>query len=176
MKKIGIILFILIFSIALCSCSSGGGSAIVDNDQKKANENFEQILEAIQAKDKNALISLFSKDCIENAKDLDESILVLFKYFEGEIEEYDDWGGPYVETTKENNQIIQIMEVSYDLKTSVQDYRVAVRYVTNDTTNISNIGLQSLYIIKTVDDSNLEYAYWGDGKFAYGINIGIKNG
>lgn len=46
---------------------------------------------------------------------------------------------------------------------------------TQDTANIDNLGIHSLYIIKSEEDTDISFAYWGDGKDTPGINIGIKN-
>ena len=147
----------------------------MDRDQKIANDKFEKILESIQSKNEDMMISVFSKESLKKIGSLDESVNALFDYFNGTVESYDDWVGPFVETTKENDQTIQIMEATYDVKTTECTYRFAIRYLSEDTENANNIGVQSLYVIKMEDDIGPEYAYWGDGKFTSGIHIGVPN-
>lgn len=176
MKQV-VALFVIIFIfVFLSSCTLEGENMIlIDNDQKIANEKFEEILEAIKLENHEMLISLFAKETLDSVTGFNQTITELFDYYNGEVELYDDWGGPYVETSKESDEIIQIMVSTYDVKTTEGEYRFAVKYVHKDTTNIDNIGVQSLYIIKKEDDTHLEYAYWGDGKNTPGINIAIPN-
>lgn len=173
MKKMT--LLILIASIVLCSCSAGGNMGIIDNDSSIAQKEIEQILDAIQYKDESALSSLFSKNTLGNVNAFDESVVALFDYFEGTVESYDDGAGPFVETKNEDNHSFQLMESSFIVKTTKSEYRFAIQFITQDTATPDNIGIQSLYIIKIDDDVNLEYAYWGDGKFTPGISIGVQN-
>jgi flavodoxin len=142
---------------------------------EQAPQRVTEIIEAIQIKDKDKLTSLFSQESLNYAQSFDESINELFDYFDGEVVSYDDGGGPYVETTKDYNQILQIMESSYDVKTTECEYRIAIKNIVQNSTNAHSVGVQSLYIIKSEDDVNRQYAYWGDGAFTPGINIGIPN-
>ena len=79
------------------------------------------------------------------------------------------------ESRKENDEILQIMDSTYDVKTTKSEYRITIQYVVKDTANNDNVGIHSLYIIKTAEDITSQSAYWGDGKHTPGINIGIKN-
>lgn len=175
MRKSAKLVLILITGAILCSCSLGGNAVMTDNDQRIANEKFEEILEVIQSENKERLRTLFSKESLKEAKAFDASVNELFDYFNGKVKLYDDWGGPFVETIQEDDCILQMMESTYDVETTECEYRFAIRYIIRDTTNINNVGIQSLYIIKLEDDSNPQYAYWGDGKNTPGININIKN-
>ncbi len=158
----------------MLSCSKGE-SVMIDNDRKIANEVFDRTIDSIQFENADILISLFSNEISRSVESIDQSISDLFDYFDGEVYSYDDWGGPCVSTLKEHNSTKQIMELTYDIKTTECEYRLAVQYVSKDTGNSDNIGIQSLYIIKKEDDVFQEYAYWGDGLFAPGIHIGIPN-
>ncbi len=166
MKKVIAIFLTLVTSVFLCSC--------IDNDLRIAQEKFEEILDAIQSENKDELTSLFSDDSLNKARAFDAAAEELFEYFEGVVESY-DYVGPFVETTKENNQVVQIMEFSCEVKTTKCEYRIAFQYIIRDTENADRVGVQSLYVIKAKDDINLEYAYWGDSRFLPGINIAIQN-
>ena len=65
------------------------------------------------------------------------------------------------------------MESSFVVKTDVCEYRFAMQYITKG--HPENIGITSLYVIRTTDDKNLDYMYWGDGNFTPGIHIAISN-
>lgn len=175
MKKEAVMFLILVIAMLLISCSLGENTMLIDKDHRIAHKQIEELLEAIQSKNKEKLISLFSENCLIKVQVLDESVEELFDYYEGCYESYDDGAGPFVETTKENDEIYQIMESSFEVKTTKCDYRFAIQYVTQDSTNADNVGIQSMYVIKMQDDTHLEYAYWGDGKNTPGINIAIPN-
>lgn len=173
MRKLIVFVLIITTSMLLCSCKSGGKSVIVDNDHQKAQQTIEMLLETIQNKDASKLKTLFSKNILNQLKLFDESVNKLFNYFNGSIELFDDGAGPFVETTKDDNFVFQIMESSFIVKTDVCEYRFAMRYITEGNTD--DIGIVSLYVIKSADDKNSDYVYWGDGKFTPGIHIGIAN-
>lgn len=175
MKRIMTLLLVVLLGISLCSCVLKEESMMKNKDRRTADKQLQMIMDAIQTHDREKLLSLFTEDSYYEANKSDETVEELFDYFRGEIKELDDWGGPYVETSRENDYIIQIAESTYDIKTTVSEYRFAIRYIIQDTKNPQNIGVESLYIIRTADDTDTSYAYWGDGTFAPGIHIGIPN-
>lgn len=175
MKKIITLFLTFVILVALSSCSFGGNNMMLDNDQKTANYLFEKLLDALQSNDKDMLIKLFSINVFENIPNKQKVLEELFEYYTGEVESYDDWGGPVVETSKEDGVIIQVMESTYDVKTTECDYRFAIKRVTQDSSNSNNLGIHSIYIIKSSEDKYQDYAYWGDGKYTSGINIGVTN-
>ena len=178
MKKVFLSIFLIVLGILFSSCSLGGNNmfgGILDNDQKVANEYFDEFIEALESKNKDAIKTMFSKNSIKNSENFEVSIDYLFDYFQGEVISYNDWAGPVVETSKENDHIKKIMDSTYDVETNGQQYRFAIQNHTVDTANPDNVGIWSLYIIKLNDDTDPQYAYRGDDKNTPGINIGIKN-
>ncbi|MBO5321264.1 MAG: DUF5104 domain-containing protein [Clostridia bacterium] len=175
MRKLLFLLSILISAIVLSSCSGGEGNLSLDKDFSVAKEKNEIILEALESQSNELLTMQFSTEYVNNTSGFSATVEELFDYFNGEVLSYNDWGGPLVETTKENDQVFQTMEATLDVQTTECEYRLAIKYVTKDTSNPKNVGVHSLYVIKANDDICLEYAYWGDGKFTPGINIGIPN-
>ena len=144
-----------------------------DNDRSIANTQFEQIVNACETQDRNALKALFSKKAISETPDIDESIVGLFNFFQGEVLSYDDWGGPGTYAGKNDDgsgRNWKKLRSSYDLETSKQKFRFAIETFVLDTANPENVGVSSLYIIKA-EDSDLAFAYKGDGKWTTGINI-----
>ena len=146
---------------------------IKDNDHQKALELIETVLKTIQDKDDDKLKSLFSQTTLKQLQSYKESVDELFTYFQGSVKSFDDGAGPFVETTKEDGLVYQLMESSFVVKTDVCEYRFAMQYITQG--HEENLGITSLYVIRTTDDKNLDYIYWGDGKFTPGIHIAIPN-
>ena len=174
MKKC-IIVVLCIICVLLSACSSGGNNMALTNDERIAKKKFEEVVSAIQMQDKESLKTLFSRTITENEDTLDEDTTRIMSYFCGEVVSYTDWDCLYVEDSKENGHIFQAMESTYDIKTTEDEYRLALRFVTKDTSCPDNVGIYSLYVIRKQEDILLTYAYWGDGKFTPGINIGIQN-
>lgn len=175
-KKICFLLISLI--LLLTACTSGGSHmwGFFDNDREVSNERFEQILEAIKNKDKTALKKMFSKKAITDADEFDQTMIDLFDLFQGEVISWDDWGGTgseYGMNDDGTNRSWKFIQSTYDVQTSQQKYRFAIKEFTKDTADPDNIGIYSLYIIKE-EDSNLEFAYGGDGKWTAGIVIETK--
>ena len=64
------------------------------NDKAIANERFEALIDAIQARDGDAVRALFSKNVLRETGNLEDAIPALFDYFQGKMLSYDDWGTP----------------------------------------------------------------------------------
>lgn len=182
MKKGFVIVLILnlivTVSLSLNSCSLGGTnmlSRFSDNDQSTANARMDSVLEAIKNKDKDALKSMFSKKAADESENIDNSTGELFDFFQGNFVSYNDWNAVYTEETVNNGDRQKILDSTYDVVTSKQKYRVAIREITIDTANKDNVGIWSIYIIKLQDDTDPKFAYWGDSKWTPGINFNKKN-
>ncbi len=94
-------------------------------------------------------------------------------FFQGEITKYDDWGGPCIETGKNDGErqgTWKSLQSTYDVVTNKGEYRFAIQEYISDTGDPKNIGINSLYIIKS-EDSDMQYAYRGDGEWTQGIII-----
>lgn len=185
MKKLFVLTFVF-WMLILTSCSSGGlemslfsGSEnqlknpLSGNDRSIANTQFEQILNACKTQDKNALKVLFSEKVINENPNIDKSIDELLDFFQGDVVSYNDWGGSGAYAGKNDDgsgRNWKKLYSTYDLKTNKQTYRFAMEVVVVDTASPENIGISSLYIIKA-EDSDMSFAYRGDGKWTPGINI-----
>ena len=143
---------------------------LFNNDKETANIVFEQIIDAIENQDEDTLRGYFSKTAIAEDDDFEENLLALLDFYKGEIISYDGWSGPIVSEGRENGCHYKYLESTYDVVTSEQEYRFAIMTYVIDTSNQDNIGVYSLYIIKA-DDTDRQFAYWGDGNCTPGIVI-----
>lgn len=146
-----------------------------DRDQQSANDCLNGVLDALENMDKDALISLFAKEVVSGITDFASTADSLLAYYQGTTSPWNDRCPMYVDTTYENGQQIKLVYASYDVNTSEQSYRIAIKLCAADDYNPNHVGIWSLYIIKTEEDVDSELAYWGDGKDTPGINIGIPN-
>jgi hypothetical protein len=147
-------------------------SRLFDNDTEVANAHMDKILEAIQQKDQDALKTMFSKKAISEADNFDESIDSLFNFFQGDFISYKAWATG-ADQDKDHGHTCKSLQSAYDVETSTQRYRIAIKDFTVDTANKDNVGIYSLYIIK-MEDTSEEVAYRGDGKWTPGINFNKK--
>ena len=166
----------LLVSIIFSSCKSGTSRfGKFYNDNELVNSKLEELLTAIQNKDREKIKSLFAKNILSKVEDFETSMKKLFDYYEGDYVSYDDCGGPLTDEAIVNGDKVKIIKPSYEIETSKRSYRMTFELRTDDTKDSNNIGLWSIDIIKTEDDVDLTYAYWGDLKYTPGINIDIKN-
>ena len=170
-------LFVLILTLLLfTSCSLGEinmKNHFSQIDPQATNNKFEEIISAIQNQNEPALKDLFSKTSISQAEDIHSSITALFDFFQGEMLSYDDLGARSIDKGKNDDgtrRIWESIQSTYDVETTEQKYRFAIKEFTKDTADPNNVGIYSLYIIRE-EDSNLQFAYWGDGQWSPGIII-----
>ena len=168
------ILFILtaVVGTLLTACSQEDKELFLD-DSVIANQKLEEFLTAIQSGDKEEVISLFSIETRRSTAGFEDSVDELLEYYEGEYISDDDWGGPVVSKSRDEESYITIFETTYEIVTSECEYRLAFKYVHEDDSEPFNRGIEYIYIIKTKDDINTDFAYYGDGKDTPGINIGV---
>lgn len=146
-----------------------------NNDCEVSNNKFEEVLNAIQNKDKKALKSLFAKNALAEVENFDDSAEELFGYYDGNYTSYDDWGGPYATGEIKYGNKITELRPTYDIVTDKGNYRATMKMISVDTNDSGNIGVWSIYFIKAENDDDLSCAYWGDKKNTPGINLDIKN-
>ena len=186
MRKFQLFIIFIILTLLLSSCSMGGtvmsqinetinslASQLPKNDVNIANARFEQILDSLKNRDTTAMKNVFSKKAISDAANLDESITALFDFFQGEYLSHNDWGGPISDAGKNDDgtgREWKTLRSTYDVETSKEKYRFAIEEYIADTSNPDNVGVYSLYVIKT-EDTDVSFAYWGDGYWTAGINI-----
>lgn len=141
------------------------------DDRAEADEIMNQIFDACKERDVQAMKDLFAKTVLNEVDNMENSILALFDFFQGEVESYDDWSGPGVEVGSDFERTYNELQTTYDVTTSVRSYRFSAKIYTADTADPdNNVGIHSLYIIKTEDD-HTDHAFWGDGRWTPGINI-----
>lgn len=170
MKRISIIIctFLIVLSILLTSCSSGVFS-IFDSEKDIIVELFS----ALEQQDKDAVYDMFSKNTINSDSEFDKKIDELFDFIEGDLVSYDDWGGPG-EDLEFNDEYKLLSRVhSFDVTTTKQKYRIAIKEYVTDTADPDNVGICSLYIIKAEDDPNVDYSYGGDSSWTPGIHFNV---
>lgn len=166
-----IVLNVFVICLSVSSCTQREENVM--NDQQIANANLEQVIEAIQSENADAVFALFAAEQRENAE-LRSRIEQLLSYYDGEMLSYDDWGGPVADELMQDGHKQKTFDCNYNVETTCGTYRVFMRWIVEDTADSNRVGLRSFYIVKAESDADFEYAYWGDGKYTPGLHIGIK--
>ena len=143
----------LLAACLACSCSWGYGRLIIyDDGPTKADARLEQILEALENEDRDALREMFSKNARDEASDFDESMDCLFKYFTGNIESWERTGsGGSTSSHLGDRSVLQ--RSYYNVATDEAEYRFfTVEYLEN-TIEPDSLGLYTLRVISAKDEA-----------------------
>ena len=164
--------------------NNDGGNGIVDgrlhifddlfapSDNEDADNKLQAFVECLNNEDREVIKSLFAKNKVAEISNFDDSIEELLLYYDGEyisVERHSTG----VEEDKDSGIERKWYNMSYDVTTDTQIYRMAFYWCAKDTGDKGNVGIESFYVIKAADDSNYpQYTYRGDGLWTIGINIG----
>jgi len=150
-----ILRFLLIASMLfLCSCTPGGSRVQMlnkDNDEAKADARLEQIIEAIKSKDKDSLKTVFSKQALNEAEDLDGRMDYLFNFVQGNIESWETIVHGNAAESINYGSRIKKSQSWYYLNTDKEKYLIFFLECTIDTDHPENIGVYMLQVIKAKD-------------------------
>ena len=123
---------------------------IFDDSETRASDRAEQVIDALQTGDKDALKSLFSEKAISEADDFDGSVDYLFNFFQGNViswnqdtfssDEHIDYGKSYEKLITWN--FITTDQGTYEF--FMIDYNP-------NTIDPSNEGIYTLRLIKAED-------------------------
>ena len=159
------LLMLLVISLSLLT-----GCFKLKSDSQIADENFMKLISALQDKNQDDVRDLFAPNIVSNIENFDNSISDLIAYYDGTYKSFYSAG---LGTERDKNSGIEKKwyNMSCDITTSVDTFRIATIWYVKDTGDNKNVGIWSLYIIKFGDDPNQRYSYGGDGLWTNGINI-----
>jgi hypothetical protein len=176
-QKLFFPLIIVILIANMCSC--GVSKLFINNtisDEEEAKITIQRLLTSIENKDKTAAENIFSKSVINSNVNFEKTLDELFQYMQGDFLSFGkDWSNPDVEegiNDDGSGRRWKVFLSTYEVKTTVQNYRFAIKEYKIDSLDSSNIGIYSLYVVET-KKTDEQFAYWGDGNWTPGINIDI---
>lgn len=176
MRKRSVFCVILAFLAFACGCGETNMSRNSNqSDEFIADTQMDSLLDTIESRDRNGLISLFAPNALNDAENVHHSIELLYSYYQGRHVSYNNWDATGVSTDRNDNHIVKKLYGTYDVVTDKDTYRFAFLFVAEDSANSENIGFQSVYVIRMDDDVSTQYAYRGDQTYMPGIHIGIQN-
>lgn len=154
-------------ALFLVSCNFESDSEISEN-------NLEKLLTAIQSEDINQVKQLFAPNISTQIDDFDSSVVELLNYYDGIFDTYTT-GGLGSEVDRNSGVEKKWFNMSYDVTTTEDIYRIAIIWYVKDTSDSGNVGIWSLYILRFSEDEYPEMAYGGDGLWTNGIHVGVPN-
>lgn len=185
-----IILLLVLSMLILTSCSlaeviinmidknNDSDSNLVENsrtdmlnesgDGAKADALLEQIIEAINNKDKKLLESIFSEQALNEVENLDGDMDYLFDFVQGDIESWEKivHGATY-DSINNGNRLKTSMSWYY-VYTDKQTCLLFFEEFIIDTEHAENVGVYMLQVIKA-EDKDTQFDFGGDATRCAGI-------
>lgn len=144
------------------------GCTLYMTDDEIADENMNLFIECLDARDKEEIKKLFAPNIVSQIDTFDESVEELLEYYQGT---YISLERNPVGTTdsKDGNHIQKRLDMSFDVLTTENKYRIGILWHVKDTLYKDNLGITSLYILEFSKDTRPNSAYRSDGEI--GINV-----
>lgn len=170
MKK-WLILGLVFLMVFQTSCTREEPYTWVDSDSANADAQMDLLLEGIKTQNAEMILSLFAPNAVAEMPDIEKDIDALLLYCNGRMGQYNNWGGPYSESSVEYGERKTAVFGTYDVGSENATYRFAFQYVSRDTAEPENVGLWSICVKLEEDEKELEFAYWGSSLYTTGIHI-----
>ena len=173
---------IFIVGLSLTSCMfSLSHRADMSKEKKYMKKTFEDLMINIQNKDSEKIQAMFTSDVVSLKENFKGDIEKLFNYFDGNYTSY-EMDATCSEAGASKGVYIETVTTMFEIYTEQGQYRMFLRTFSYYEGDESREGIKCLYIIKAIDDIDLETAYSGDvyalfGDYNYtpGININVVN-
>ena len=122
-----------------------------EDEGKIATNRLEQIIEAINIRDKDIIKEMFSEQAISEAEDLDGGVNYLFTLIDEKILSWDKIGGSVDESIDEGRTTTMYW-YRFNINTENEQYLISISEYTKDDENPKNIGLYSIKVINVEDE------------------------
>ena len=155
-----------------------GEESTLNSSEKSASNSPENatvsaFLEAIAARDSEAITALFAENAREEASDFRDDVEELLNYMHEKDFQVEEISVASSGQSIRYGKVIQQKEtVRCEITSEGDAYRLAMRNITKDIEEPKNVGIWSLSIIRTVDDPRPERPYNGDCTNRPGIFVG----
>lgn len=155
-----------------------GEESTLNSSEKSASDSPENatvsaLLEAIAARDSEAITALFAENAREEASDFRDDVEELLDYMHEKKFQVEKNTVPNSRQSIRFGKVIRQEEtVRCEITSEGDTYRLAMRNVTKDIEKPKDVGIWSLSVIRTVDDPRPEFPYGGDCTYRPGIYVG----
>lgn len=172
MKKTLCIMLTTVMLLSLTGCQGLVATRIAEavSSDELANNRVKAFLEAVEKGDKGEIKGMLAPKTIKKVEDIDAQIDALIDFYKGETKKIDDSGGREVKSTYDYGDVREIIESSYIITTTEEQYQLAIKDVAINDFNENNEGIAYVYIKKAEKDYEDNH-YWGDYNSKRGIYI-----
>jgi hypothetical protein len=154
-KVVKFMVLSLISGLLLSSCVPGLPTRFIGDDGPTTEEKFEKIITAIELKNSKELKSMFSKNALQKAKDIDANMRYIFELFQVEVQSW-EIKGPSTEENIRSGEKRKKLTVWFDIKTNKENYVIFFINYPVDDFDSDNIGLYSLALMTKKEWDALE--------------------
>lgn len=145
------------------------------DDAKLADVILHPLINAIDARDKEAIKNLFSDKAISADETFDEDLTALFDYCQGSLDCSDTlYSDIDILRQTDGNRVKKTICLSRLIYAENAMYQIRICVIIPDISKPNEAELWSLYILQVYDDMDYDYSYKGDGKNTPGINVGVE--
>ena len=140
-----VVAFVTMIATVFSGSCLGGEPTIFNDDSIKAKDRLEQLIEAVENRDKDALRAMFSEQALEEAEELDGRMYWLFDFVSGDITSWEQEGGS---NNASNNRGHKWKESRYwfFVNTDTEKYVFYTVEYPEDTEHPENVGLYMLRV------------------------------
>lgn len=136
MRRFTVAVVVIMSMLLLSSCIGGSRVAMLNRYDNSgiAAARLKQIIEAINSKDRDAVIAMFSKTAPSEAEDIDRGIDYLFSLFETDID-MESWkqSGGHVSESNDYGHKTKSINYIFSVCSGEKEYRVSIVEDTVDT-------------------------------------------
>jgi len=166
MKRLLLFVTSVVLAFGLTSCSGIGREFdLFRNDDAIADEYCEEIIDALENQDTDKLKSMFSTSALAEAEDIDEGLVYVMDFYQGETTLID--GGCSTSESVDHGEKTIELNALYSVTTDKDEYLIFFIYDDVDTENPDNVGLYMLQIMKASEKE--EQFDWVGKQYIAGI-------
>ena len=154
MQKLFIGLIIINSVVLLSACTSGWSRAAMlslDDTKKEMTIQFEEIVEALNNEDKEALKIKFSEQTIKEEEDFDENIESLYNFIQGDIVSWEKIVGAGTSESIDRGEKVKDVNSYFYVNTDDEKYYFLLDTRLIDTANPDKVGISLLLVVRAVD-------------------------
>ena len=136
---------------------------LFDDDTKIAENAVGRILDSIKERDREGLKSVFSKNALTEAEDMEGGIEYLFEFVQGNVTSYTLDRGPISDLSTEYGDRQEELKSWFYVITDKEKYVFFILQYSEDTFDPDNVGVYSRRVVKA-EDEDTQMTYWTDMK------------
>lgn len=164
----GVVCLLLVCSLMGCTLPDRGDGLAGSNRTEKemGDQLMQNILDALEAKDADAIRNLFSDYALEHAENIDERIEELIRFYPG-CDEYA--GNVPIHRTAERGEIIYVLMPEYKVTVGDEVYQMCLTTQIENDIEPDKVGLYSIQVM--TEEAKPEGFYWRDEMDEPGVYV-----